>query len=155
VLAIIGFERRMKDDLHGHYALLKFVLFKGIILRDLIQAFTFRILASTHVCTPTEHVANLDFTVGTPESVTCCKIFIFSVLFIRAFGPSPYKAARQGGAHKHSSGKAIVEVFNITDILQGFAFMSRAMSCKSFLGSDLSTRRKTWDILPASSLRTR
>jgi hypothetical protein len=40
VLAIIGFERHMKDDLHGHHAPLKSVLFKGIILIDLIQAFT-------------------------------------------------------------------------------------------------------------------
>jgi hypothetical protein len=71
-------------------------------LIDLIQAFIFRILASTHVFTPTEHVAYFDFAVGTPAFMTCCEMLIFSVLFIWAFGPSPYKAARQGGAHKHS-----------------------------------------------------
>ena len=49
VLAVIGFERRMKDDRHGHHALLKLVLFKGIILIDLSQAFIFHILASTRL----------------------------------------------------------------------------------------------------------
>jgi hypothetical protein len=37
--------------------------------------------------------------------------------------PFTYKAGRQGGAHKRSAGKAIVDVFNVINILQGFAFM--------------------------------
>lgn len=126
VLAVIGFEHRMKDDLHGHFTHCSNSSYsRGIILIDLIQAFTFPILASTHVFTPTEHVAYFDFAVGTPAFMTCCEMFIFSVL-------SPYKAARQGGAHKHSASKAIVSIFNIIDILQGFAFMFQATSRKSF-----------------------
>ena len=132
VLAVIRFELRMKDELKGHHALLKLVMFKGVIFIDLVQASLFRILASTHAFTPTEHVTYFDFALGTPAFMTCCEMFIFSVLFIWAFSFSPYKAARQGGAHKHSVGRAIVDVFNITDILQGFTFMFRAMSRKSF-----------------------
>jgi hypothetical protein len=60
--------------------------------------------------------------------MSCCEMFVFSALFILAFSFSPYKAARQGRAHKYSVGKAIVDVFNITDIPQGFAFMFRALS---------------------------
>jgi hypothetical protein len=56
----------MKDELHGHHALLKLVLFKGIILKDLIQASIFRILASTHAIAPVEQAAYFDFAVGTP-----------------------------------------------------------------------------------------
>ena len=132
VVAIIRFELRMKEELKGHLALLKLVTFKGIIFIDLIQASIFRILASTHAFTPTEYVTYFDFSVGTPAFMTCCEMFIFSVLFILAFGFSPYKAARRGGAHKLSVGKAIVDVFDISDILQGFAFMFRAVSRKSF-----------------------
>jgi hypothetical protein len=44
-------------------------------------------------------------------------MFTFSVLFIFAFGPSPYGATRQGGMHEHSGGKAIADVINIADIL--------------------------------------
>jgi hypothetical protein len=51
----------------------------------------------------------------------CCEMFIFSVPFILAFGPSPYRATRQGGVHKlFARWQAIVDVFNITYILQGF-----------------------------------
>jgi hypothetical protein len=92
-------------------------------LIDLIQALTFRILASTHVFAPTEHVAYYDLAACNPAFMTCCEMLTFSILFIWAFGPSPYKAGQQGGAHKRSAGKAIVDVFNVINILQGFAFM--------------------------------
>src|SRR3954451_5810539 len=65
----------MEDELHGHQTLLKLVLFKGIILIDLIQASIFRNLPSTHVFTPTEHVAYFDFAVGTSAFMTCCEMF--------------------------------------------------------------------------------
>ena len=133
VVAIIRFYVRMKEELKGHRALLKLVTFKGIIFIDLIQSSLFRILAgSSHAFTPTEYVTYFDFSIGTPAFMACCEMFIFSILFIWAFGFSPYKVARKGGAHKLPAGKAMAAVFNIFDILQGFTFMFRAMSRRSF-----------------------
>jgi hypothetical protein len=101
VLAVIRFERRMKDELKGHNALLKLVMFDGIIVIDLIQASLFRILDSTHAFTPTARVIYFDFAVGTPAFMAGCEMFICSLLFILAFGFLPYKAARKGEVHKH------------------------------------------------------
>jgi len=123
----------MKDDLHGHPALLKLVLIKG---HNLDRP------------DPSLHLPHSSFHARLHLN-RACRLFqlhrqhpnihdvLRNVHLLPSFS-SGYSALHPAKRHDKAArtsppaGKAIVDIFNIIDILQGFAFMFQAMSRKSF-----------------------
>src|SRR2546429_313248 len=123
----------MKDELKGQHALLKLVLFKGIIFIDLIQASLFPVLLllmylhqplKSSISIPLSVLRHLRLATRCSTSPSCSSER-------SAFLPIKLRN-KAGRAHKHSVGKAIIDLFNVIDTLRGFTFMFRAMSLKSF-----------------------
>lgn len=133
MIAVIRYERRMKNELKGHRSMLKLVAFKTIVFIQLIQDDIFSGLAGRKIFAPTAHVSYFDFSLGTPAFMLCCEMFLFSILFVWAFEFAPYRrAVRQGSKERRSIGTAVVDVLNIMDIIRGLGFMFQALKPGSF-----------------------
>jgi len=72
--------------------------------------------------TRTANVSTFDFTVGTPAFLTCCEMFIVSVLFLWSYSAKPYQRP-DTEAPRFSIGRAIIDVLDTRDILKGCFYM--------------------------------
>ena len=148
VLAVIGFERRMKDDLHGHHALLKLVLFKGHNL-DRPDPSLHLPHSSFHARLHPHQACRLfQLRLGHPSIHDVLR----NVHLLHPFHPTKRhdKATRTSTplAKRPSTSSTLSTTCRIS-------LLCSKPCHANHLGSDILTRRKTWDIRQASSLGTR
>ena len=124
VLAIIKFEKRLKQEMHGHHPMAKLVTFKGVVGLVLLQTPIFTGLAQHRVFHPTKYVSIIDFAVGTPSFLVCLEMFIVSLLFWWSFSSSEYRHfAKAQNVRRHGIFRGLFDSFNISDILKGCWYM--------------------------------
>lgn len=131
ITAVIWFAQRVGKDLQGTKSRAKLISFKGIVGVTLTQTPIFVALASYQGFKRTSYASVFDFSIGTPAFMTCCEMFITSVIFLWTFTAVPYielmstqKMPRQRGV-----GGAFLEVLDIRDILRGYWYMTKIIFC--------------------------
>lgn len=129
VTSVITFARRVAADLKGTKTRAKLISFKGIVGITLTQTPVFVGVASYGGFHRTENVSVLDFTVGTPAFMTCCEMFMISVIFLWAFTAEPYLNLMGSIPRCRSVGGAFLEVLDIRDILKGCWYMTEVIFC--------------------------
>lgn len=130
VFAIITFERRMKDETKGHKAVYKLWTFKGCVALVLTQGPVFSFLAEYQIFDRTKYMSVMDFVVGTPAFLICVEMFLVSLLFLWSFSAAEYrKMGVSQRAPRISTGRAVLDVLDIRDILHGFWYMARIVFC--------------------------
>ena len=129
VTSIITFARRVASGLKGTKTRAKMISFKGIVGVTLTQTPVFVGIASYGAFDRTIHVSVLDFTVGTPAFMTCCEMFIISVVFIWTFTAEPYLNLMGTSPRCRGVGGAFLEVLDIRDILKGCWYMTKIVFC--------------------------
>ncbi|KAM0800896.1 organic solute transporter Ostalpha-domain-containing protein [Usnea florida] len=131
IACVIEFARRIGTGLRGTKTRAKLISFKGIVGVSLTQTPVFVGFASYGVFHRTKTVSVLDFTVGTPAFMTCCEMFIISVVFIWTFTAEPYLNMMGSMPRCRSVGGALLEVLDIRDILKGFWYMTKIIFCSA------------------------
>ena len=130
VFSIIRFARRCAPDLHalGNTKIRqKLISFKGVVGITLIQSPIFASLATYGVFIRTIHVATFDFTIGVPALMTCCEMFIVSILFVFTFTAKPYLEQKDRLGKRKGVGGALLDVLDIRDILRGCWYMVKVV----------------------------
>lgn len=128
IYSVISFARRVAADLRAIKTTktrAKLISFKGIVGITLTQTPVFVGIASYGVFDRTKYVSVLDFTVGTPALMTCCEMFIISVVFLWTFTAEPYLNLMGSMPRCRSVGGAFLEVLDIRDILKGCWYMTK------------------------------
>lgn len=124
IFGIILFERRMHRDLAQHRPLVKLFAFKSIVGLQFTQDILFTFLAEYRVYTPTKYVSYMDFSVGIPNFILCWELFLFSLLFIKAFGYHPYRVkVQQGYPAQKSLRRALLDSLNVIHIIIASRFL--------------------------------
>lgn len=132
VIAVIAYERRMRQHLQGNRAGAKLITFKLIIMIEALQNMIFRILTSAGVFTPTYHISTFDFSVGVPALMLCCELLIFALSFCWSYSYSPYRKLSADGRPKIGFWHGLLDVVNISDIIQGIGYLFKACLPKNF-----------------------
>lgn len=138
VTAVIVFERRMHELLvnHGHRPMLKLLSFKTIVWLEAFQDILFSALADSGVYFPTPpyHVSWLDFELGIPQLILALEMTLVSFAFLSAFSFEEYRRAVWEG-HKvlAPSWKALLTLFNLSDIWQGVKYMFTCFTSSTYL----------------------
>jgi hypothetical protein len=127
LISILMFYRRLKVQIGPHHCIKKLAAFKGVVFITMTQTVIFSALQAAKVLKPTKTVSYLDITLGVPAFMTCCEMFLFSLFFLWPFWPSPYlssspKAHENGQYVRHGFWKALLDVFNVWDIISGVFF---------------------------------
>ncbi|KAI9694865.1 MAG: hypothetical protein M1822_000481 [Bathelium mastoideum] len=136
LMGIIAFYRRLQPILKPHSVVAKLTTFKAIVAIQVIQEVVFPALQEGGVFKPAKTVAYDDWTVGLPAFLTCCEMFIFSILFIYPFRVAPYlppkgadgisppslSVANSKYQHRYGFFRALLDVLNLWDILSGIWF---------------------------------
>jgi hypothetical protein len=132
VVAILRIYRRLKPQLKQKGALSKLVCFKLIIAISIIQTPVFAGLLSGGVLKPSIHISYDDWAIGVPAFLSCCEMFIFSIVFVWPFGAKPYTTRTldlEGNATSAKSAKAffpaLLHVLNLWDIISGAFFHNK------------------------------
>ena len=129
VLAIIGFEKRLRGELKAHGPLKKLVTFKGFVGLVLIQTPIFDGIAQGKVFDRTRNVSVLDFVVGTPSFMVCVEMCIVLCLFVWSYSPRKYIQLKKTEPVKSGVFRGILDVLDIRDILNGCWYMTRIVLC--------------------------
>jgi Organic solute transporter Ostalpha len=82
---ILTFHHHFRPKLRQHGGDSKLILFKLLVLSQLVQHVVFTALELHEKLHPTLHFSYLDLTLGTPPALTCIESFIFSVAFLWPF----------------------------------------------------------------------
>ena len=129
IASVITFAQRVAADLKGTKTRAKLISFKGIVGITLTQTPVFVGLASYGGFHRTKTVSVFDFTVGTPAFMTCCEMFLISVVFLWTFTAEPYLNLMGSMPRCRSVGGAFLEVLDIRDILKGCWYMTKIIFC--------------------------
>lgn len=129
ITSVIMFAKRVAADLKGTKTRQKLISFKGIVGVTLTQTPVFIGIASYGGWIRTKNVSVLDFTVGTPAFMTCCEMFLISIIFIWTFTAEPYLNLMGSMPRCRSVGGAFLEVLDIRDILKGCWYMTKIIFC--------------------------
>jgi len=117
VLNCLRFYFRHKQILKKHSIFFKLFTFKGVIGLNVVQTFIISILVGQNIIKPTNHMTYNDINTGIASLILACEMPIFAALIWIAFPVTPYK--NNGGAAAGPL-SAIVDAFNITDLLSAF-----------------------------------
>lgn len=120
VLACFRFYKLKKDQLAPHKVMLKFMAFKGIIGLNALQVFIIGILVGNNTIKPNEYMGYHDIKVALPSLILACEMPFFSLLLFFAFPVSVYKNGSEGMAPAAGPVTAMVQAFNISDLLSCF-----------------------------------
>jgi hypothetical protein len=82
---ILLFHHRLRAALRPHGGGLKLIMFKLVVLVQLVQSMVFAFLEYYKLLQPSPYVSYFDLTLGTPPALTCIEAFIFSVAFLWPF----------------------------------------------------------------------
>ena len=129
IFSVITFAKRVAADLKGTKTRPKLISFKGIVGITLTQTPVFIGIASYGAFDRTKNVSVLDFTVGTPAFMTCCEMFIISVVFLWSFTAVPYINLMSSMPRRRGVAGAFLEVLDIRDILKGYWYMMKIVFC--------------------------
>ena len=129
ITSVITFARRVAADLKGTKTRAKFISFGGIVGVTLTQTPVFIGVASYGAFYRTTHVSEFDFTVGTPAFMTCCEMFIISIVFLWTFTSTPYLNFMSSMPRRRSVDGALLEALSIGDILKGCWYMTEILFC--------------------------
>lgn len=88
--SIIEFARRVAADLQGLETCVKVISFERIAGITLTQIPVFVRIACYSAFRRTKNVSEVDCTAGTPAFMSCCEMFIISLVFIWTFTTEPY-----------------------------------------------------------------
>jgi hypothetical protein len=119
VLAILRSYKLLKEYLKDHAIIFKLVTLKIIVGIELLQRAIFSGLTQHGVLKQSTYVSYMDWTVGIPQFLTVCEMFLFCWAFIFAYSWKPYKLGNNLSIEKHSFFKGLFDAWNITDLLHG------------------------------------
>jgi len=103
----------------------KLLALKILVGLDVLQSLIFSILLSTSAITPTSTLSLPDLVIGVPGLMVCIECFVFSLLYLWAYSPAPYKVreyeSEQGAVYtgKLSFIGALIDVLDVRDIFSG------------------------------------
>ena len=130
VMGILRFHHRLRSDLRRHGVVTKLIVFKLIVIIQLVQRIIFTTLALRKKLHPSKYVSYLDWTVGLVPFLTCIEVLIFSVILLWPFSNSPYLKdgmlyTPQGA--KLGLGAALLDAIDIRDIFKGIQWRVKLM----------------------------
>lgn len=143
IYGVIIFERRLKDQLHHHRAMLKLASFKLIVGVEAMQDILFSALGDSGVYFPKPpyHVSWADFSVGIPQFILMIELAIVAFVFLWSFTFEPYRdMVYRGEKVNVSSWKAFLNVFDVWDIWKGFAYMFTCFTSSTFMEGPVDGR---------------
>ena len=161
VIACFRFHKFKKEQLAPHKVMLKFMAFKGIIGLNALQVFIIGILVGNGAIKPSEHMSYHDIKVVLPSLILACEMPFFSVLLFFAFPVSVYKNGAEEMAPAAGPITAMVQAFNISDLMSCFVRgpmrlvreqqwgMQRAMSLPLHAEGDFATHQGGYSAHPA------
>jgi len=76
-----------------------------------------------------------DFVVGTPAFMTCCEMFLISVIFLWTFTAEPYLNLRSELPRCRGTGGALLDCLDVRDILKGYWYIIKIIFCCGHTGS--------------------
>jgi hypothetical protein len=127
-MAILRTYGRLKEHLQGHRILSKLITLKVLVALELIQRTVFSALTQHNVLKQSTYISYMDWTVGIPQFLTVCEMFLFCWSFIYAYTWKPYRLGNALSVEKHSFGRGIFESWNIIDIIYGMFFTLKLRS---------------------------
>lgn len=115
LLAILLFHHRFRSKLRPHGGGVKLILFKLVILTQLVQRVIFAILEYKKELHPSVHISYFDLTLGIPPALTCIESFFFSVVFLGPFSVRRLqRSSRAPQTTKTPLKAAIVDTFRFS-----------------------------------------
>jgi hypothetical protein len=121
VLAILRTYKRLKSYLVGHRLVAKLAALKIIVMIQLVQRAVFSGLAKHSILKGNAQVSYRDLSIGVPNFMTVCEVFIVALFFGIPYSWVRYKTGNEGAVQvgKMSSAGAIADVLNVSDIVRG------------------------------------
>jgi hypothetical protein len=109
----------------------KLLALKILVGLDVLQSLIFSILLSTSAIKPTTTLSLPDLVIGVPGLMVCIECVIFSLLFLWAYAPTPYKVREYESEQGTYTGSlsfiaALVDVLDVRDVLGGIFNMVAA-----------------------------
>lgn len=120
VIACFRFYKMKKEQLAPHKVMLKFAAFKGIIGLNALQVFVIGILVGNDTIKPNEHMNYHDIKTALPSLILACEMPFFSLLLFFAFPVGVYKNGTEGLSPAAGPVTAMIQAFNISDLLSCF-----------------------------------
>lgn len=160
VIACFRFHKFKKEQLAPHKVMLKFMAFKGIIGLNALQVFIIGILVGNGTIKPSEHMSYHDIKVALPSLILACEMPLFSLLLFFAFPVSVYKNGSEGMGPAAGPITAMVQAFNISDLMSCFVRgpmrlvreqqwgMQRAMSLPLHAEGNFATNQGSYSAHP-------
>lgn len=102
----------------------KLLALKILVGLDVLQTLIFSILLSTNTIKPTSTLSLPDLVIGVPGLMVCIECVIFSLIFLWAYAPTPYKVREYESEQGTYTGSltffaALVDVLDVRDLLSG------------------------------------
>ena len=97
---------------------------------EILQSILFTVLSQKHVFPPTKYVSYDDFSIGLEWFILTIEMFFVSVMFIRSFEFAPYRLDTERGIPRQGIFKALLEIINPMDFIQGTWWMLTCFSKK-------------------------
>ena len=101
----------------------------------LTQAPIFAGLATYGVFKRNIYVSTFDFIIGIPAFMTCCEMFLISVIFIWTFSATPYLDLTGSMPRCRGVGGALLDALDIRDILKGCWYMTKMVFTRGHTGT--------------------
>ncbi|ETI26594.1 hypothetical protein G647_03372 [Cladophialophora carrionii CBS 160.54] len=124
ILAVIRFQRRLREFMNGKRAVAKLVMFKLFVVITTIQRFIFGILRSK--VTGGSKVTYHDITIGLPALLNCVEALMFMVGNYFIFNVREYRTGQEKDGPRYRIRKSLPDALNPMDLIRaiGLAFGS-------------------------------
>ncbi|KAF1848863.1 uncharacterized protein K460DRAFT_393833 [Cucurbitaria berberidis CBS 394.84] len=116
IVNTLKFYKQNKAKLHKHQILMKLFTIHGIVTLNFLQTFIISILVGNKSLKPSKYLTYHDVNTSLSSLILACEMPLFACLLLFVFSPQQY-TMRSPAAGSLS---AIVDAFNITDLLSAF-----------------------------------
>jgi len=117
IVAVIRFQRRLREHMTGRRALAKLVMFKSFVLVTTLQNFVFSILRSK--VTGSSKITYDDITIGVPALLICVEAVIFMAANLFVFNIKEYRNSKEQTGRDYSIMQALLNALNPMDLIRG------------------------------------
>jgi hypothetical protein len=129
-IGVLKLTKFLKPSLSGYQPVKKLIALKGLVALDVLQTMIFSILSNHNVIKATKTTNLPDILIGISGLMVCAECLVFSLVIIWAFPIRTYTAGGQDPEQQTQSRMgffgALVDVLNITDLIQGVFYILSA-----------------------------
>ncbi|EXJ56393.1 hypothetical protein A1O7_06736 [Cladophialophora yegresii CBS 114405] len=135
ILAVVRFQRRLREFMTGKRAVVKLVMFKLFVVVTTLQRFIFSILRSK--VTGSSKVTYDDITIGLPALLICVEALMFMVGNYLIFNVREYRTGQEKDGPTYVVGKSLPDALNPVDLLRAIALAFGSLRTRKPVQGDI------------------